>query len=334
MRFGADGIVSGRAGILAGYLGAAKDRGRWSVERDRLCIKWFRWFDAEPRCMTISIDGTRIFWKQDDGDRGTGRVTAHSKLEVARRLGLAEPVPKKVALSKKAAAPKKVAAQKTTVAAAKPAIAGQETGSLAPKTAVPAASAKPNPVPGADAPPQAATATPLETDAAPRRVPTTAATATGGPSFLPSRFAAKSGSDETRVQTASLADAVPRPVPAKRPSARSRADSARLGGPAPAADQAGQSAKAKSKADKRAAKRKAKRKAKRSKARQTFRVVRVDADDLLNVRSGPAEFYEPVGIIPSQGRGVKLTGACVGAWCPIRHHGVRGWVHRHYLAKE
>ncbi len=54
MRFTADGLVTGEAGVLGTYLGAAKDRGRWSVDGDKLCIKWFRWFDSEPRCMEIS----------------------------------------------------------------------------------------------------------------------------------------------------------------------------------------------------------------------------------------------------------------------------------------
>jgi hypothetical protein len=39
-----------------------------------LCAKWFRWFEAQPHCITISLDGTRIFWKKDDGETGTATL--------------------------------------------------------------------------------------------------------------------------------------------------------------------------------------------------------------------------------------------------------------------
>ena len=46
VRVSADGLVSGEAGPLASTLGAAHDRGRWWINNDRLCVKWFRWFEA------------------------------------------------------------------------------------------------------------------------------------------------------------------------------------------------------------------------------------------------------------------------------------------------
>jgi hypothetical protein len=66
----------------------------------------------------------------------------------------------------------------------------------------------------------------------------------------------------------------------------------------------------------------------------SFRVARVDDDDMLNVRSGPAEFYPPVGGLPPQGRGVRIVGPCREDWCPIRHGKMTGWVNRHFLAEE
>ena len=71
IQFGSDGLVSAEAGDLAPILGSKKDRGRWWVEGDRLCSKWFRWFDAEVRCITVSRDGSRLYWKKDDGETGT-----------------------------------------------------------------------------------------------------------------------------------------------------------------------------------------------------------------------------------------------------------------------
>ena len=69
-------------------------------------------------------------------------------------------------------------------------------------------------------------------------------------------------------------------------------------------------------------------------AMPSFRVVRVEEDDVLNVRSGPSEYYTPVGRIPPEGRGVRIVGQCVAFWCPIRHGRVSGWVNRYYLAEE
>ncbi len=74
VRFGHDGLMSGNAGALASVLGAANDRGRWWAANDQLCVKWFRWFDAEARCVSITQDAKRIFWQKDDGETGTGTV--------------------------------------------------------------------------------------------------------------------------------------------------------------------------------------------------------------------------------------------------------------------
>lgn len=74
IRFGGDGIMSGEAGDLASLLGSPTDRGRWWVSDDKLCAKWFRWFEAQPHCITITLDGTRIFWKKDDGETGTATL--------------------------------------------------------------------------------------------------------------------------------------------------------------------------------------------------------------------------------------------------------------------
>jgi hypothetical protein len=72
---GHDGMVSGEAGTALGaVLGASKDRGRWWVAENKVCFKWFRWFDAEARCATISVEGKRFSWRRDDGDTGTGTI--------------------------------------------------------------------------------------------------------------------------------------------------------------------------------------------------------------------------------------------------------------------
>jgi hypothetical protein len=74
IRFNSDGLMSGEAGELASLLGSPKDRGRWWISDNKLCAKWFRWFEAQPHCITISLDGTRIFWQKDDGETGTATL--------------------------------------------------------------------------------------------------------------------------------------------------------------------------------------------------------------------------------------------------------------------
>jgi|GEM_PF-2949405 len=66
---------------------------------------------------------------------------------------------------------------------------------------------------------------------------------------------------------------------------------------------------------------------------RTYRVVDVDRDDVLNIRSGPSVSYPVVGEIPPTGRGVELIGPCRG-WCLVRYRGASGWVHGRYLAAE
>jgi hypothetical protein len=258
MRFGTDGLVSGEAGVLSTFLGAAKDRGRWWAANDRLCIKWFRWFSSEPRCMEIEVDGSRIFWRQDDGDTGTATLTslAPRREQTSKTTAtLATPKPDSEPTSKATAAV-------ATAPSAAP------TPPLVSIAAVPAPNAIP---PKAPEKPSAVTA------------PITASKA-ATPSFVPLR-------PQAPVQGPRFAA-----KPVRNPgaiSATSQLDMA-----------------------------------------SSFRVARVDEDDMLNVRKGPSEYHKAVGIISPRGRGVIITGKCVGEWCPIRHGLITGWVNRYYLVEE
>ena len=78
VRVSADGLVSGEAGPLASTLGAAHDRGRWWISNDRLCVKWFRWFEAQTRCITVEHEGTKIYWREEGGESGTATITKSS----------------------------------------------------------------------------------------------------------------------------------------------------------------------------------------------------------------------------------------------------------------
>ena len=70
----ANGLMSGKAGVLEYFLGAEADRGRWWVADGKLCQKWFKWLDAQPSCMRLKQDGSKIFWRRDDGVSGTATI--------------------------------------------------------------------------------------------------------------------------------------------------------------------------------------------------------------------------------------------------------------------
>ena len=72
IRISTDGMLAGKAGVLAPMLGAAKDRGRWWLERDQICMKWFRWFDAKARCISLQREANRILWQENSGESRNG----------------------------------------------------------------------------------------------------------------------------------------------------------------------------------------------------------------------------------------------------------------------
>jgi hypothetical protein len=95
IRYSADGRVSGEARGLAYFLGAETDTGKWWVSSDRLCHKWSKWFDGVLQCIRISRQGSRIFWRRDDGETGTAVIStppAPPRVVVAAAPKLPEPV--------------------------------------------------------------------------------------------------------------------------------------------------------------------------------------------------------------------------------------------------
>jgi SH3 domain-containing protein len=63
-------------------------------------------------------------------------------------------------------------------------------------------------------------------------------------------------------------------------------------------------------------------------------VANVEADDVLNVRSGPSTDFDIVAELQPGSRGVAITGACRSQWCPVQHALATGWVNRMYLADD
>jgi Bacterial SH3 domain len=65
-----------------------------------------------------------------------------------------------------------------------------------------------------------------------------------------------------------------------------------------------------------------------------FMVANVEADDVLNVRSGPSTDFDIIAELEPGSRGVAITGACRSQWCPVQHASTKGWVNRTYLTDD
>ena len=265
VRYSAEGLISGEAGALSWFLGSATDRGRWWIANDKLCHKWFKWFDAEVQCLRIKQDGQHLSWVRDDGKTGTATLIAPEPVGKAPyALGVRED-PRTIVSSN-------VAADTLGETTAKPHDRAAAPPAHAIATETPAAAAK-LPVKAASTVPAKPAATPPA--AAKTSPPVVIAMATMTPKF-PAAAAAK---------PAAALQLVPTPQ----------------GG---------------------------------GFAQVSYRVARVDADDVLNIRRWPSAEAEPIGVIRPDSQGVKLSGECRRDWCPVTHRGLTGWVNRYYLAEE
>ena len=111
--FKPDGTLSGKAsGALATYLGSTSDRGRWTVQGDRICQKFFKWFAGEMHCMRVRQEGRRIHWRRDDGLTGTATVSANDTPPFEKPAALGAPVEETAQVPAKAEPP---AAQRMAV---------------------------------------------------------------------------------------------------------------------------------------------------------------------------------------------------------------------------
>jgi hypothetical protein len=257
VRVSEDGLVSGDAGPLASTLGAAQDRGRWWIDNDRLCVKWFRWFEAQTRCLTLEHEGAKIYWRDATGESGTATVTR------------SEPRPAELD------PPRLIdAGQRSTPSTSPP------PSSEASVTPTPALNE-----PHEDLAPLRFAAVDLSTSVPPASSPTT----------LLSKLEAATANPAVKEKSLPKAamDQPPRPVLLAMKTTQ----------PTPS-------------------------------LMPSFRVTRVAIDDALVIRSGPSEYHASIGVIPPDGKGVQIVGACYDLWCPVRHHRSTGWVNRYYLADE
>jgi len=331
MRFGTDGFVSAEAGVLAPVLGSAKDRGRWWIDGDKLCTKWFRWFDAGVRCLTLARDGQRIHWrKTDDGETGTGTL-----------VDLTPPA-EKLAVVAKAQAPAKkpepqaekratrLAVPPREVPVPSPPVPAERAQPVAASPPTVVARAEPDPAPaselnggpamrfgGAGLLGSSALAAPVPEaageEAATKAREAVPAQQSPGPPSPVTKLPAKDTTKDAAARKAPQTPAVPRQAalttaaPAKTAAPHPRAPSATEWEGVNVAT---------------------------SSVVSLYRVRGVADYDVLNVRRGPSEQHAPIASIPPTGRRVEITGQCRADWCPIRYRGVTGWVNRYYLAED
>ncbi len=319
MRFGTDGFVSAEAGVLAPVLGSAKDRGRWWVDGDKLCTKWFRWFDAGVRCLTLARDGQRIHWRKvDDGETGTGTLVDSTP-----------PAEKPAAVASVRAPAKKTPEPQAEKRATRLAVPPRE--APAPAPSAPADRSEP--------------ATASVPTVVARAEPDPAPELNGGPSMRFGGAGLLGTSALAAPEAANQEPAAPRrdaavrpqtpPVPPK-PVAKLPAKDAK---PAPAAPR--HAARVAATSPQTVAPPRGPSASEwegvnvaTSSEVALYRVRGVADYDVLNVRRGPSELHAPIASIPPTGRRVEITGECRADWCPIRYRGVTGWVNRYYLAED
>jgi hypothetical protein len=296
IRFSPDGLMTGEANGLGTYLGSDRDRGRWRIAGDQLCLKWFRWFDAEERCLNLRRDEQRIYWDESGGENGTATLVTSGE-EVAK------------ATTRFALAAAGGVEQKTDPLTPAPA-QGSASNDKTPAEPV-AATPPPTPAPdGATAP--AVAVAPVAANLSNLTIISRAEAATPPPALAAP--AAQPAAPDAAAPPNQAAPTAP-----KKPSV-ARAQPKRADKAAAAKD--------------RAVKRPTRVSSAEPVNQPTYQVAHVDEDDVLNIRNGPSEEHETIGEIPPDGRGVRMVGPCQTDWCPVAHGSAKGWVHRYYLEAE
>lgn len=351
--YGDNGTLRGSAGVAAFHLGAARDRGIWWVENSKLCHKWKIWFDGKKSCIQIRRHGKRIYWRRDDGETGTATI-------VAQRLAgrIRPPPPRPVGLG---APRKRMQVEPAQPATATPAAAAQPAANS--NGQAPATTKKTDAI--------AALLSAQEsnkTSSGMRPRHTYRVVRVRFDDVLNIRRDAGAGSpilgsippngrgiaiigqcigDWCPIEHKGRTGWVNRIyLTNENPPRASLPRPAALGGPRPRPGKA-YNAHADVWQDQKPTKLRQQKQFPtiRSNARNrtiagvrtvpgTFRVVRVQDHDVLNIRRDPTASSPIVAAISPRARGIRVIGACIGDWCPIEHRRRYGWANRFYIARE
>lgn len=61
------------ASLLSGDT-PSSDKGKWWIDKDRLCQRWSKWLDGKSFCYKLKRDGQTVHWERNDGRKGTARL--------------------------------------------------------------------------------------------------------------------------------------------------------------------------------------------------------------------------------------------------------------------
>lgn len=303
--FTADGLMTGEAGRLEPYLGTARDRGRWWAADGKLCQKWFRWFEAKPRCVSVTRSGQRIRWQEAGGESGTATIVAEGPTRPQEPAAEQQQSIAAAAMTPSLPRPAKVAkpVQPTvpvqSTAAAKPAVVARPTiqdsqpedpnvGGT-PRFAAPALAAATRGAAQPEAETNIAQAATQSTSQGRTAVATAVRRAV-------TRTARTQRAQNNRFNP-------PIPLPTRRIVEKPPALPSQLAAAAAASG-------------------------------HTFRVRGVMSNDLLNVRNGPSEQHNVIGGLAPGSGNVRIVGRCIEDWCEVASPRIGGWVNVVFLTPE
>lgn len=327
--YGADGLVEGKAGAVAFYLGSERDRGKWWIEGSSVCHQWNTWFNGKKTCFTVYLKtANRIEWTDQDGDKGTATIvamgnatpaptqqTAAAAPQAQPALPLLEAAPARPARLGANSGPAAIDAKPAPTppplkfSHARPAVAGVPKAETKPEPKVTTEKPAPSPSSSPSPPPAATPPRLIEFRVANvaaddvlnlRRGPTAATdiVATIPPSTAGLKLAGNCNGEWCPVVHGPHFGWVHRYFIAASSGST----------PPPSAQP--------------------------SRNPISYRVVGVTAGDVLNIRRVPDADADVIATIPPTGNRIRLTGYCRREWCPVSHGRNEGWVNRQYLAVE
>lgn len=77
IQYSSRGTMKGSMGTIAAAFSrgdGSSDRGKWWVDGDQLCQKWYTWMEGQTYCYKLSQNGNQVRWVRNDGRSGTARI--------------------------------------------------------------------------------------------------------------------------------------------------------------------------------------------------------------------------------------------------------------------
>jgi hypothetical protein len=77
IQYSSRGTMKGSMGTVAAALArgdGSSDRGKWWVDGNQLCQKWYTWMEGQTYCYKLSRNGNNVRWVRNDGRSGTARI--------------------------------------------------------------------------------------------------------------------------------------------------------------------------------------------------------------------------------------------------------------------